>query len=112
MRCMPPVDLKYLAHLWTTEMRSDQICLELNCTRGYLFKLVRKHRLGLRPREYNAPRVRETADPTEEAIAQMTAAIQDTWTPEERERRLVGFRSQRVEIKTYGFNREKYSFSS
>jgi len=112
MRCMPPVDLKYLAHLWTTEMRSDQICEELGCTRGHLFNLVRKHRLGRRPRECNAPRVRETADPSEEDIAQMTAAIRETWTPQERENRLVGFTRQRVEIRNYNFDREQYSFSS
>jgi hypothetical protein len=112
MRCMPPVDLKYLAHLWTTGMRSDRICVELNCTRGHLFNLVRKHRLGRRPKECDAPRYRETPDPTEEEIAQMTAAIRATWTLEERMNRQVGFKRQRVEIRNYNFDREQYSFSS
>jgi uncharacterized protein YlaI len=42
----------------------------------------------------------------------MTAAIRETWTPQERENRLVGFTRQRVEITNYNFDPQQYSFSS
>jgi hypothetical protein len=112
MHC-PPIDLKYLTHLWKSEMRSDQICEELGCTRGHLFNLVRKHRLGRRPPQFNAPREPETPDPTPEQIAERTAAIRATWTPEERRSRMAKcYRPKRVEIKNFHFDREAYTFSS
>lgn len=111
MHC-PQVDIKYLAHLWKSEMRSDQICEQLGCTRGHLYNLVRKHRLGRRPTQFHAPRGTETPDPSEEEIARMTAAIRATWTPEERRARVVGYRSRPVEVPNFYFRREQYVFSS
>lgn len=112
MHC-PPVDVKYLTYLWKSERRSDQICEELGVTRGHLFHLVRKHRLGRRPPKFNAPRESETPDPTPERIAEMCAAIRATWTPEERRSRMAKcYRPKRVEIRNFHFDREDYSFSS
>jgi hypothetical protein len=76
MHC-PPINLNHLARLWKSELRSDQICVELGCTRGHLFNLTRKHRLGRRPPKFNAPRRSGTPDPTESEIAAMTAALCD-----------------------------------
>jgi len=111
MHC-PPIDLKHLVRLWKSEMRSDQICAELGCTRGHLFNLARKHALGRRPPRFNAPRVTETPDPTLEEIAEATAAIQATWTPAEREARRVGCRHKPFEVPHFYFHREQYVFSS
>lgn len=112
MHC-PQVDIKYLSHLWKSEMRSDQICEHLGVTRGHLYHLVRKHRLGRRPPQLNAPNRVEAPDPTEQQIAEMTAAIRATWTEEERKSRIAGcYRRQRVEIVNYVFDRTAYSFSS
>lgn len=111
MHC-PPTDLTHLARLWKSEMRSDQICAELGVTRGHLYHLARKHRLGRRPPQFNAPRVSETPDPTESEIAEATAAIRATWTPEERRARSVGYRNKPVEIPQFYFHREQYVFSS
>ena len=71
MHC-PPIDLHHLARLWKSEMRSDKICEELGCTRGHLYNLARRHALGRRPPQFNAPRVTETPDPTESEIAEAT----------------------------------------
>lgn len=111
MHC-PPINIKYLAHLWKSELRSDQICEQLGCTRGHLYNLVRKHRLGRRPTRFDAPRGTETPDPSEAEIAQMTAAIRATWTPEERRSRVVGYRNRPVEVPNFYFHREQYVFSS
>jgi hypothetical protein len=111
MHC-PPIDLNHLASLWKSEMKSDQICEQLGCTRGHLYNLVRKHRLGLRPPQFTAARNTETPDPTPEEIAERSAAIRATWTPEERRSRLVGYRSNPVEVPHFYFHREQYMFSS
>lgn len=112
MHC-PPIDIKYLEHLWNSEMKSDQICIALGCTRGHLYNLVRKHALGRRPVQLTAARCTETPDPSEAEIAERTAAIRATWTPAERRARMVGsFRSKRFEVPHYYFDREQYSFSS
>lgn len=107
-----PIDLKHLARLWKSEMKSDQICVELNCTRGRLFNLARKHALGIRPHRFSAARNTETPDPTLEEIAAATAAIRATWTPAEREARRVGYRSKPVETPHFYFHREQYAFST
>lgn len=112
MHC-PPIDLKYLTYLWKSEMKSDQICEELGCTRGALYNLVRKHRLGRRPPQFSAARNTETPDPTPEQIAERAAAIRATWTPEERRSRMAKcYRPKRVEIRNFHFDREAYTFSS
>jgi hypothetical protein len=110
MHC-PTIDLNHLARLWRSEMRSDQICVELGCTRGHLYNLARKHRLGRRPPQFNAPRVSETPDPTESEIAEATAAIRATWTEQERRARMVGCRRKPVEVPNFYFHREQYVFS-
>jgi hypothetical protein len=111
MHC-PPVDLNHLARLWKSEMKSDKICEELGCTRGHLYNLARKHRLGIRPAQFAIVRNTETPDPTLEQIAAATAAIRATWTPEERRSRMVGCRRKPVEVPHYYFHREEYVFSS
>ena len=111
MHC-PPIDLNHLARLWKSEMKSDKICEELGCTRGHLYNLARKHRLGRRPPQFNAPRIKDYDDPTEDQIwGEMTSAIQATWTPEERRARMVGCRSKPVEVPNFYFHREQYVFS-
>jgi hypothetical protein len=110
MHCQP-IDLHHLARLWKSELRSDQICVELGCTRGHLFNLARKHRLGRRPPKFNAPRTPETPDPTESEIAEMTAAIRATWTDQERRSRMVGCHRKHVEVPNFHFHREHYVFS-
>ena len=47
MNC-PPISLVHLHKLWQSELRSDELAAELGCTRGHLFNLVRKHKLGRR----------------------------------------------------------------
>ena len=111
MHC-PPIDIKYLTHLWKSEMKSDQICAELGCTRGHLFNLARKHALGIRPQRFSAARNTETPDPTLEEIAAATAAIRATWTPAERDARRVGCRRKPVEAPHFYFHREQYVFST
>jgi hypothetical protein len=111
MHC-PPIDMKYLAHLWKSEMKSDQICEHLGCTRGHLYNLVRKHRLGRRPTQFTAARNTETPDPTPDEIKERTAAIRATWTPEERLSRLAScYRRKPVIVRNFIFHRETYSFS-
>lgn len=111
MHCNP-VDLNQLVELWKSETKSDQICEILGITRGHLYHLARKHRLGIRPPQFTAARCTETPDPTPEDIAQATAAIRATWTPEERRSRLAKcYRPKRVEIKNFIFDRENYVFS-
>ena len=111
MHC-PPIDLHHLARLWKSEMKSDKICEVLGCTRGHLYNLARKHRLGIRPPQFNAPRIKDYDDPTESEIAEATAAIRATWTPEERRSRMVGHRHRPVEVPHFYFHREQYVFSS
>ncbi len=111
MHC-PPISLHHLTRLWKSELRSDQICVELGCTRGHLFNIARKYRLGRRPPRFNAPRTTETPAPTEAEIASMTAAIRATWTEQERRSRMVGCHAKPVEVPHFHFHREQYVFSS
>jgi hypothetical protein len=108
----PPIDIKYLARLWKSEMKSDQICEQLGCTRGHLYHLVRRHRLGQRPPRLSAARNTETPDPTPDEIKERTAAIRMTWSEKERIARLAPcFRTERVTLAHFVFDRENYSFS-
>ena len=111
MHC-PPIDPANLARLWKSELRSDQICVELGCTRGHLFNMVRKYRLGMRPLRFQAPRKSTSPDPTPEDIERGTAAIRATWTEQERRSRMVGCSRGRVEVHSFKFHREHYVFSS
>ena len=111
MHCQP-IDLNHLNRLWKSELRSDQICVELGCTRGHLFNLARKHRLGRRPTRFNAPRTTDAPDPTESEIAAATAAIRATWTVQERRSRMVGCHRKPFEVQHFYFHREQYVFSS
>lgn len=110
MHC-PPIDLNRLARLWKSEMKSDKICEALGCTRGHLYNLARKHRLGIRPPQFSAARNTEAPDPTPAQIAEATAAIRATWTEQERRTRMVGCRRKPVEVPNFYFHREQYVFT-
>lgn len=105
------IDMEVLRSLWNSPMRSDKICDELGITRGGLFRLARKHRLGLRPRDVETHCERRADDPTLEEIEERAAAIRARWSPFETRQRMVGARYARVEIKKFVFDRETYTFS-
>lgn len=111
MNC-PPVDILKLAAAWDSEMRSDEICEAFGLSRGGLYRLAHKHRLGRRPVYLNGNGNCATDDPTPAQIAERAAAIRATWTPNERASRMVGCRRGRVEIKHFLFDREGYAFSA
>lgn len=109
MHC-PPVSLPHLFKLWQSELRSDQIAAELGCTRGHLFNLVRKHKLGRRPQRFEAPRKSMHDDPTPEEIEQRAAAIRATWTPEERRSRMASaYRVKHVTAPVFDDSRDHYN---
>lgn len=109
MNC-PPVSLTYLHKLWQSELRSDEVAAELGCTRGHLFNLVRKHKLGRRPPRFDAPRKSVHPDPTPREIGERAAAIRATWTTQERYTRMASaYRVQRVTANVFDDSRDHYS---
>lgn len=111
MNC-PKVDIESLTEAWNSDMRSDQICEEFGLSRGGLYRLAHKHRLGRRPVYLNGNGNCATVDPTPEQIAERAAEVRATWTANERESRRVGCRRRRVEIKHFWFSRDDYAFSA
>jgi hypothetical protein len=109
MNC-PPVSLPHLYKLWQSELRSDEIAAELGCTRGHLFFLVRKHKLGRRPQRFEAPRKSIHPDPTPQEIEERAAAIRANWTTQERHTRMASaYRVQRVTASIFDDSRDHYN---
>lgn len=111
MHC-PDVNMTKLTNLWNSELRSDQICDVLGISRGRLYFLVRRHRLGRRPPRLSGNGLCKTEDPTPDQIRERAAAIRATWTANERKARVVGGYRGRVEIRHFWFDRENHSFSA
>ena len=108
MNC-PPVSLVQLHKLWQSELRSDEVAAELGCTRGHLFNLVRKHKLGRRPPRFEAPRKSVHPDPTPQEIEERAAAIRATWTPQERSGRMASaYRLKHVTTTVFFDTRDSY----
>lgn len=108
MHC-PPIALPHLFKLWQSELRSDQIAAELGCTRGHLFNLVRKHKLGRRPPRFEAPRKSVHPDPTPLEIEERAAAIRATWTLQERHSRMASaYRVKHVTATVFDDTRDSY----
>jgi hypothetical protein len=109
MNC-PPVSLVQLHKLWQSELRSDEVAAKLGCTRGHLFNLVRKHKLGRRPPRFDAPRKSVHPDPTPQEIEERAAAIRATWTTQERYSRMASaYRVQRVTACVFDDSRDHYN---
>jgi hypothetical protein len=109
MHC-PPVSLPHLYKLWQSELRSDEVAASLNITRGHLFFLVRKHKLGRRPQRFDAPRKSVHPDPTPQEIEERAAAIRANWTPQERRTRMAGvYQVQRVTAAVFDDSRDHYN---
>jgi len=109
MNC-PPIFLPQLFELWHSGMRTDKIAEELGCTRGHLYNLARKHKLGRRPLAVQPPRMAIHPDPTPEQIEERAAAIRATWTAQERSTRMASaYRVQRVTASVFDDSRDHYN---
>jgi hypothetical protein len=94
MRGRVSIDVRKFFELWaSTALRNDEIAETLGITRGQLFIVAKRLAAPQRPRSLSAPSNGMTKDdPTLDEIAERSAIIRDSWTPEERERRAVGGR--------------------
>lgn len=101
------LDVPALFRLWATNVPQDEICARLGIRRGSLWEI--RDRLKLPSRECDRPPPptgKAGTDPTPAEIAQATAAIRETWHPEEEERRR-GYRP--VAVRQFAFRPRDYA---
>lgn len=103
------VDVPTLYRLWYSEMRNDELCQALGVSRGNLWALRLRHKLPPRQKACRAPAGSMVPDPTESEIAERAAAIRQTWTAVEAERRYSG-RSKRWQLPVYAFDGRDVAF--
>jgi len=108
MNC-PPIYLPQLFELWQSEIRTDQIAIQLGCSRCHLYNLARKHKLGRRPATLSALRYAPQPDPTPSEIEERAAAIRATWTLQERSTRTASaYRLRHVTATVFDDTRDCY----
>lgn len=95
---------------WWTEKPTSQIAQELNISNSRLYLLSRD--IALPPRTHVKKRLnyrKDISDPSPEEIEQRAAAIQATWTDEERENRRVT-KTRPVILKIFVYDQTKRDF--
>jgi hypothetical protein len=108
---MHDIDVPTLFRLWHSDMRSDDIAVELGITRDQLYRAKVWLKLPNRLVRYNEKAKQRLNDPTPEEIEERAAVVRAGWPPGEAEKRLVGRRAERVEIRDYKFCRDTCVFS-
>lgn len=104
------IDVPALFRMHAEGKTRQEICVALGIRIGSWWAICERYRL---PKKVLAKKTRGPAspDPTFEEIQQRCLEVQSTWSPEERERRIVD-RTGRVRVKNYGFNGRDCAFSA
>jgi hypothetical protein len=100
--------VKDLFRLWFSTATDDEVCIELRIVRATMAKLARKYGLPARLHA-KADGQRRPDDPTPQEIVERAAIERSRWSPEERERRIVGG-SRRVEVADYAYDGRQCAF--
>jgi hypothetical protein len=105
----PPISLPKLFELWQSDMRTDKIAEALGCTRGKLYNLAYKHKLGSRPESLHSLKKSVHPDPTPSEIEERAAAIRATWTAQDRSTRMASaYRLKHVTATVFFDTRDSY----
>jgi hypothetical protein len=105
-------DVSTLFRLWASGMPEREICLEMDIRHGSFHAI--KDRLKLPPRRPAKPEddFAAAALPTPEEIAERAAIARAKWTPEEEERRRVGWRRGGVALRSFSFDHRSYAMTA
>jgi hypothetical protein len=105
-------DVPTLFRLWASGMPEREICLEMDIRHGSFHAI--KDRLKLPPRRPAKPEddFAAAALPTPEEIAERAAIARAKWTPEEEERRRVGWRRGGVGLRAFSFDHRSYAMTA
>lgn len=106
------VDVRMLFLMHSEGRTREEICTALGIRLGSWWAVTRRYRLPPRvPKPGQVADKTLSVDPTHDEIEERCAAIQASWTPLERERRIVGPKAKRVEAPYYTFGMQEASFS-
>ncbi len=100
-----------LFRLWNSEMRNDELCVKLGVPVGTLWMLRKRFKLPKRREGSRVPTRPETAAPSPDEIAEMTAQIRAGWPAGEAERRLVGCGRRSWSLPSYAFDGRGCAFT-
>jgi hypothetical protein len=105
-------DVPTLFRLWASGMPEREICLEMGIRHGSFHAI--KDRLKLPPRRPAKPDddFAVAPLPTPGEIAERAAIARAKWTPEEEERRRVGWQCSRVALQSFRFDRRSYAVTA
>lgn len=104
------LDVVRLFRMWGDGVPHHRICDELGIAPGTFWEVRRRYALPAR-KAAASDSGGDKNPPSEEEIAALCAVIRESWSEEERERRLV-YRPDAVRTRQYTFNRCTYAFSS
>jgi hypothetical protein len=105
-------DVPELFRLWASGMPEREICQTLGIRHGSFYVL--KDRLKLPPRLAAKPTRTSDDDeaPTAEEIAERAESVRATWSPEEEERRRVGWRRSQVPLRSFHFDHRNHAMTA
>lgn len=103
-----PVDSLRLWKLWQTNVPYEDICSELKISQSQLFRLARQRGLKQRPKPPRSGR--PIVDPTPLEIKQRSAAIRESWSPEEENSRRVGWKNRAMRASSYSYDQNICGF--
>lgn len=106
------IDVPTLFRLWASGMPEREICLEMDIRHGSFYAI--KDRLKLPPRPAAKPEddFAAAALPTPEEIAERAAIARSKWSPEEEQRRRVGWRREHVALRAFAFDHRSHAMTA
>lgn len=107
---MVKVDVPKLFEMWAAGASRYEICTMLGIRPGAFQHLRRRYALPKRNKGRPIAGSLEP-DPTPEELAERCAAVRETWSEEETERRRVGRASGEVRLRSYSFHHRDFAFS-
>lgn len=107
------IDVALLYRVWRSEMSNAEAMKALGVTRAQFYTLGQLHKLGRRVhvQASKARLGREEPEITEDEFEARKAEVQARWTPEERERRIVGPARRAWRPPAFAFNGRVCAFA-
>jgi hypothetical protein len=101
-----------LFRLWATGMPEREICLELGIRHGSFWIVKDRFKLPPRARAAATSCPADAELPTPEEIAERAAIARSKWSPEEEERRRVGWRRSQVPLRSFRFDHRNHAMTA
>jgi hypothetical protein len=106
------IDVQALFRLWASGLAEREICRLLGIRHGSFYAIKDRLKLPSRTPAKSEDDFAEAEPPTPEEIAERAAIARAKWTPEEEERRRVGWQRSPVPIRSFHFDHRNHAMTA